>query len=81
MTTEEKQRLERIEKKLDIVIDRFNLDGKGRESPKDLEAWAKDAVSKYRKRKKLKSSPEMGKVLPLSGRGTEKDEREKSQGA
>lgn len=81
MTTEEIQRLERLEKKLNIIIRGFNLDADGRESPKDIENWAKDVVSKYRKRKNLKSSSEMGKVLPLSGKETRKDEREKSQGA
>jgi len=81
MTPEEKQLLERIEKKLDIIINGFGLDGNARESPRELEAWAKDTMEKYYKRKKLKSFPEMGKVLPLSGKETGKDEREKSQGA
>ncbi len=80
MTPEEKQRLERIEKKLDIIIDGFCLNVKGQASPKEIENWAKGVVSKYHERKKLKSSPEMGKVLTLSGKETRKDEREKSQG-
>ena len=81
MTPEVKQLLEGIEKKLNIIINGFGLDGNARESPRELEDWAKDAMSKYRNRKKLKSFPEMGKVLPLSGKEIGKDEREKSQRA
>jgi len=80
MTDEEKQLLEGIDKKLDAVIDFFNIAGEKRPSPRELEDWARDAVGKHRRRKELKSSPKTGKVVPISRKGDRKDERETSQG-
>ena len=79
MTLEEK--VDQVDKKLDLLLACFGLAGKHRAPPRELEDWAKDVVSKYRKRKELKSSPGMGKVLSLSGKETAKDECEKSQRA
>jgi hypothetical protein len=76
MTPEEKQLLEGIDKKLDKVIDFFNINADKRPSPKELEDWAQDVVAKHHKRKELKSSPGMGKVLPITRKGGRKDERE-----
>jgi hypothetical protein len=51
----DRQLLEEINKKLDIIIDGFGfLDGKSgkkaRETSAEIEAWAKDTIEKYRKR-------------------------------
>lgn len=70
MTLEEK--VDRVEKKLDLLLTCFGLDGSGRESLGEIQVWAKNEVSKFYKRKKLKSSSEMGKVLQISGEEAKK---------
>ena len=80
MTSEYREFLERFEKKLDIIIGFFNMTGEKRPSPKELEDWAKSEVAKHNERKRLKSSPQMGKVLPIKRKGDRKDECETSQG-
>jgi hypothetical protein len=76
MTDEEKQLLGRVERKLDLIIEFFNMTGEKRPSPRELEDWAKDVVGKHRGRKGLKSFPGMGRVLPIKRKGDRKDERE-----
>ncbi len=80
MTLEEKQLLEGIDRKLDTIIDFFNMNGEKRQSPRELADWAKDVMAKHQKRKELKSSPGMGRVLPIKRKGDRKDGRETSQG-
>jgi hypothetical protein len=80
MTQEEKQLLEGIDKKLDTIIDFWNMKGEKRPTARELQEWAKDAMGKHRRRKELKSSPGMGRVLPITRKGDRKDERETGKG-
>jgi hypothetical protein len=58
--TDLEQQIESVNKKLDMIIGHFNIDAKSRLTPKECEDIARQAVTKFRKRNRLKSFPENG---------------------
>lgn len=79
MTPDEKQLLDRIEKKLDLLLAPFGLAAQQRTTPREREEIAKEVVLRYRRRMELKSSSDKGKVVPISGKEIRKDGRAKSK--
>ncbi len=60
MTPEEKQLLEKVDKKLDQIIAHFGIAGKRRMTPHERDAIVESVILRFEKRNNLKSLPKSG---------------------